>query len=108
MRLLKVRPTWTFVETLYRGCLRRIPISRSVTRAGNRVARRKLVSDAALKRWYQQHIVRCGEDTSSREDDYRRALEHFGGGGFREKLRALRRELAPPSWSAKGRRRKSK
>lgn len=59
---------------------------------------------AVARAWYLrrlEHLVATGA-ASSREEDYEAALA-AGLGVGREALRALRRELAPPSWQEGGR-----
>ena len=63
-------------------------------------------ASAALRRWYVKRVEACRKSgrMPTREDDYREANEAFPGNVPRRRIEALRRELAPSSWTRKGRR----
>lgn len=66
------------------------------------------VSAARLRAWYNKRITEfsCLGKTPSREDDDKAARKMFGKSVSRSPVRTLRRELAPQSWTQKGRRKK--
>ncbi len=76
--------------------------------AGNRGAKRPAgsYSQKRLRKWYQKWVAdnlasgRC----PSRDEEWGAAKKALGIGVPRDAVRALRRELAPPSWSQMGRR----
>lgn len=61
-----------------------------------------------LRDWYSKWIVKCqlNGKIPTRDEDYRAAQEVFKDRVVRRPVWALRRELAPHSWTQKGRRRK--
>jgi len=61
-------------------------------------------SSAELRNWYLERVRSMGNAAPSREDDHRDANARFGGGVPKRAVEALRRELAPESWTRKGRR----
>jgi hypothetical protein len=66
------------------------------------------VSDATLKSWYMNRMKDCRREwrVPSQRDDEDDAKTAFGSRVTRERVRNMRKELAPPEWQERGRRRK--
>jgi hypothetical protein len=77
--------------------------------AAQRSPRAKAVSEAEVKRWYQGRIDTWpkGQDPPSRENDVVAARDRFRGITV-AMVRKIRRDLAPESWRARGRRKPKK
>ena len=72
-------------------------------------AQAKAVSEAELRRWYRDRVATWqeGQDPPSREDDVAAAQERFPA-ITSQRVRQARTDLAPESWTARGRRKSSK
>jgi hypothetical protein len=77
------------------------------SRAGRTPGRR---APHKTQKWYMTRVATMTADGTipSREEDWHAAKDEFGEGVARDHIRDLRRQFAPASWQARGRRQSAK